>query len=519
MSVPVSGVPSKAGTWLHVESEHFEMISAASEKMSQQLLVELEQFRILFLAMINPARTHEPRPLIVVFETGRAFRPYLPIYKGKPRDDVSGYCLYSPSGIYIALTGRGEHLSRASKAIFHEYTHALVMQSRPRIPVWVNEGLAKVFETFSISGDRVTIGAGDPRAAAWLRLAPPIDMDEFLAAGHGSRHYSDPRHTGIFYSQAWVIMHYLMFSITKDAEAFDLEKFLQLLEDRSLPAREAVRLGTGMPPDELLHKVVRLARDDNGYRYRPGSLTVPAKAIRSALQTRSATPLEVELALLGLRWRVHRGADTQLKLLELSDRQPDSPRPHEMLAEFYFEEGRRKDAAGHWQRAAELGSKNAFVYLALAGRKIGALRLAPDYRLPDELCAELRGRLDRAIALDPNYMEAYGLLALVEAFSVEPREDALRKIKEGARDISRWLERVRLLLAGSVMLWRGHQYERSLEHVRALQVLLDVRVKAGDIRPIVTEMQETARLLEARIRRDMDASIASPQGDEPKGSG
>jgi hypothetical protein len=42
--------------WLHVSSEHFDMISAVSEKQSLRLIVGREQFRILFLTLMNPGK-------------------------------------------------------------------------------------------------------------------------------------------------------------------------------------------------------------------------------------------------------------------------------------------------------------------------------------------------------------------------------------------------------------------------------------------------------------------------------
>ncbi|MCA9224759.1 MAG: gamma-glutamyltransferase, partial [Planctomycetales bacterium] len=57
----------------------------------------------------------------------------------------------------------GEMFARLKHEAFHAYTRNFVFtQPRAELPVWLNEGLAQVFETAPIDGDRLRIDAPDP---------------------------------------------------------------------------------------------------------------------------------------------------------------------------------------------------------------------------------------------------------------------------------------------------------------------------------------------------------------------
>jgi hypothetical protein len=498
-----SGVLPAKDQWLRVTSEHFEMLSAATEAQSHALIVELEQFRTLFLRVMKLRRAHEPRTTIVVFRNDKAFRPYLPRHDGKPKE-IAGYCIGSPSETYVGLSG--SRATREFGVIFHEYVHSLISPRCPWMPLWLNEGLAEVFATFKVKGDQVTFGTANSDAVAVFRYLPPIPMSEFLAVDHESPYYNESERMGMFYSQAWVTVHYLLCGSPEEGKNFNIGKLLRSLGDSTVPLSEAMKQGTGMRPDELRW---RLRNYIHNGKYGTRTLTVPAEPVRKTLQTRPATEFEVEFALMNLNWRVHDAGDTMARLLAMIERHPDNPRPHEMLAELYGRDGQERSAGEHLRRAAELGSENAFVYVTLARMEVGAANPTPDYRFPDAACAKLRGWLDRAIELSPDYMEAYETLALVEAFSRKMRADAVKRINENGRDIPSVSSRARLLLASAVTLWRARQHEKSLELLDVLLSLPDEPVPPQARKPALgapnpmEAMRAMARMFKTHIQIDM----------------
>jgi tetratricopeptide (TPR) repeat protein len=498
-----SGALPAKDKWLRVTSEHFEMLSAAPEKQSHGLMVELEQFRTLFLQVLKLSRAHEPRTTIVVFRNDKAFRPYLPRHGGKPKE-VAGYCIGSPGETYVAMSG--SRATREYGIIFHEYVHSLISPRCPWMPLWLNEGLAEVFATFKVKGDQVTFGTAHPDAVMVFRHLPPVPMSEFLAVDHESPYYNESERMGVFYSQAWATVHYLLCGAPEEGKNFNIGQLLRSLGNSTVPLSEAMKQGTGMTPDELRW---RLRSYIHNGKYGIRTFTVPAEPVRKTLQTRPATEFEVEFALLNLNWRVHDAGDTMARLLAMLEKHPDNPRPHELLAELYARDGQMRSAAGHLRRAVELGSENAFAHVALARMEFVAANPAPDYRFPDAASAELRRWLDRAIELSPDYMEAYETLALVEAFSRKIRTDAIKRVNKNARDIPTLSSRARLLLASAVTLWRARQHERSLEMLDALLSLPDEpvppqvrKLTLGAPNP-VEPMRAIARRFKAHIQIDM----------------
>jgi hypothetical protein len=115
--------------------------------------------------------------------------------------------------------------------------------------------------------------------------------------------------------------------------------------------------------------------------------------------------------------------------------------------------GDPEGALRHWQRAAELGSDNPFVYMQLATDRLDQLAngLTLDYRMPAELANLLRGWLDRAITLSPRYLGVYEKLAMVEAFAVRPRMEAINRVQEA---VSRMKDKMPTLFAIAIIHWR-----------------------------------------------------------------
>src|SRR3954447_5383468 len=90
-------------SWLYAHTANFEVLSAASEKRTRQLIVDLEQFRASFIGTFNLQPAHEPRVTLVMFNSEKQFRPYQPTYRGKPKE-VSGYFINGLDEVAIALS-------------------------------------------------------------------------------------------------------------------------------------------------------------------------------------------------------------------------------------------------------------------------------------------------------------------------------------------------------------------------------------------------------------------------------
>ncbi len=462
---PAAPAPAK-DTWLRLASEHFEMLSAAPEKHARGLLVELEQFRELFLRIMRLRRAFEPRLTIVVFKNDRAFDSYRPAGRnGKPRESITGYFIAIPSGAFVAMTG-----DSFGGTIFHEYVHSLIGPRCPWMPLWLNEGLATVFQTVRIKGDSLFFGQPIEDALPYLRSRRFIPISDFLAADKTSKFYQSDNHTGLFYAQAWVTAHYLVCGTSGGGKTLDLGKLINLLCNSTVPLDDALRHGTGLGMKALDERIRKYIISGT---YISRSEKIPAAPFREKITANPATHLDVEFALLNLKWLVHHAADTEVRMITLAEQHPGDPRPHEILATLRLIDRQEGLAADDLRRAAALGSENAWVFTTLVRHELSRLPCSPDYRIPETLSADLRAWLARAIALAPDCMDAYEMLATVEAFSPKMRAAAVHQALQNANDLPTVTACARLMYASAVIFWRMKDPAASLRVLKTLLRLPD----------------------------------------------
>jgi tetratricopeptide (TPR) repeat protein len=207
------------------------------------------------------------------------------------------------------------------------------------------------------------------------------------------------------------------------------------------------------------------------YFVRRGQL--PLRDLAKQIKFRPADDFEREVALLNLHWRVHRDGNATYQLLHLAESHPDSPRPHELLAAVAMEKKDIEGAIVHWRRAADLGSDNAYIYLQLAQDRLNRILdgFSLDYRMPAESAKELRGWLDRAIALDPRGDAACESLVLVEALSEIPRSEVVNGlVARLPRMRSKNLTRYAL----AVLYWRQKRFAASRSTAESLLLAADL---------------------------------------------
>ena len=208
--LPVSA-PAK-DSWIKLESKNFTVIGNADERDLRKLAISLEQFRHVISLLFPKAQIETPvSTTVFLFKSDRSFNPFKPQYLGKTKDDVAGYFQASPDGNYIALTSENG-MDNAHEVIFHEYEHFVIRNNFPNAPVWLNEGLAEFFSTFTTSGgeDKGALGAPIPQHILTLKERKLVPLETLLTVSQKSPYYNEPGKAGIFYAESWALVHYLM---------------------------------------------------------------------------------------------------------------------------------------------------------------------------------------------------------------------------------------------------------------------------------------------------------------------
>src|SRR5215471_15321195 len=145
----ITGIPSldAAEKWVSVRSQNFLLVGNASDFQIRRIARELEEFRAAFgMLFPNAGRKSPIGTTVIVFKDDSAFKPFKPLYEGKPAN-VAGYFQPGSDVNFIALNGAIEKPA----VVYHEFVHSLTNNATQRLPAWVNEGLAEFYSTVETS--------------------------------------------------------------------------------------------------------------------------------------------------------------------------------------------------------------------------------------------------------------------------------------------------------------------------------------------------------------------------------
>jgi TonB family protein len=455
-----------AEQWLRGQSEHFEMYSSATEDQSRRILVGLEEFRANFLGLFPLHGASEPRTTVVVFESDSGFRRYKPQYKGKPKD-VSGYFIPASDEVMIAMTSEShDEDDDPRRVIYHEYVHLLLNTRDAKFPLWLNEGIAEVFSTFKVENGKVEYGQPIANHVLLLRHHSFLPLPQLFNVTHESPDYNEDDRMGSFYAESWALTHFLLFGADK-ANAARLNQFIgRLRQGAEVESSFREAFGTSY---QTMETALRRYLEGGDY-YKRGA---PAVARNIPATFRKASEVERDFALLNLRWRVHGDDAAAAQAFALLEKEPNNPRPHELLAAVAMQSGDSVAALEHWRRAAELNSDNPWVYVqllkeALAPRE-GATMI--DIRLGADVIEPWRGWANRALTLSPDDSEAIELALTVEALAEKMDVRLINRLQpkvEGMRDPAR------AFLALAIVHWHAKDFEGT----RRILGLVDILPKA-----------------------------------------
>src|SRR5437867_11587550 len=211
---------------LSVRSKNFFLVGNASESAIKRVGRNLEEFRAAFTTLFPGVAEQDSIPtVIIVFKDDMAFRPFKPLYNGRPAN-VAGYIQAGNDVNFIALTGD----SNTPHTIYHEYVHSLTKDGKSPLPLWAGEGLAEFYSTLEMeSGGRgVLVGKPVSDHIAALDHDAQMPFDSFLVVDRGSPFYNEQTKQGVFYAQSWAFIHYLMLA-ERGARGKQLSNYLSLL--------------------------------------------------------------------------------------------------------------------------------------------------------------------------------------------------------------------------------------------------------------------------------------------------
>ena len=427
--------------WIRLDSPNFETISNASEKKSQTLIRELEQFRHVFSELFHLTNDRVP-VTVFIFRNDKSFTPFKPVYEGKPAN-VAGFFQGGRDRNVIALNATANE--NPLHVVFHEYLHLLTSDTPYPWPVWVKEGLAEFYSTFQVRRRDLTLGAPIPRHAETLRRTRMYSVENLFSVGHDSPEYNEKRKQGVFYAQSWALVHYLM--LHKKAKLRpQFVRFVQLLWCGVDPM-EAFQQAIEVPFQELESELQKYVRQRGFYAAVFKLEVVPAA---EQIDVDELKPAPVQAHLGDLLYYTGRLEEAKVRYKEARRLDPPSLPPKEGLALIALREDDRETARGLLEQTSEGGSRNYLVHYYYAERLMDEVSRQSELSQAEfeRISRPLRDAVELAPAFDrPYYLlgRLYrkwgrdldeGLSFIDRALVLKPRSDYYR------------MARADLLLAG-----------------------------------------------------------------------
>ena len=395
-----------------MQSPNFDAFSSAGERDTRDALRDFERVRDFFL---QASQREVPKPVpvyVVVFGSEKEYAPY------RFNEFATAYYFGGTDRDYIVMGRTGDEAARIA---VHEYVHLVVRHAGLRLPTWLNEGIAELYSTLRMQGDKALVGDLVPGRMQALFTEKWIPLSALLSVTQGSPLYNEKNRAGAFYAESWALVHMLGLSPEYSPR---FPEFLNTVQ-AGMDSAAALEKVYGKP-------VPAVEKDLDAYfrGNRFSGRLYPLKLANSS-EKFPATPapgFDVKLALTDLTNRTGKEADTRKALEDLAREDPKRPEPWAGLGYLAWRANHNDAAAEAFGKAYDLGDHSPRLLWDFG-------RLAERQRPEDAISAlaELHGiepdRLDVRMELAYLYQNARRpgaeLSVLADVASVTP-EDAPR---------------------------------------------------------------------------------------------
>jgi len=403
--------------WIEVHSPHFLVVTDAGEKRGREIALKFEQMRAVFGAMLSKATVNLPIPLqIVAFRNTKEFRQFAPLWHGKPTQ-LAGLFQSGQDRNFILLDMSVED---PWVIVFHEYAHELMNGNlKGESGAWFEEGFAEYFSTIEVDSKQAKLGfrvpPGDLEALQQYGL---MKVSDLFRVRHDSQTYNEGDRRSVFYAESWLMVHYL----------YDTQQVLKVgayfdAIDQKLSVEDAIQKSFGMSASQL-DKRLRNYMSAGRIHYMtiptPGGIETTGYSV-TAIGSADAKAVMAD---------VHQHSpDYQDKAInefeEVLAAQPNNPAALRGLGYAALRKHDFEHAGDYFRKAVQADSKDPRVYYfsALLANQEHSMT-----RDPEKLDG-VKKDLEKSIALDPNFADAYALLAYAHMSSGE-REEAVASLKK-----------------------------------------------------------------------------------------
>jgi len=383
----------------------------------RDIAIQIEQFRAVVGGLIHDA-DRPPSVPTIVFVVGqrKSLVPIVPLYNGKPIS-LAGYLGQADDLNVMALSLEG--FEESSAVAFHEYTHLLVQNAVRWMPVWLNEGLAEYYGSYTLIDRGKTAVIGRPKPEHILLLREKyLPIGELITVDQSSPMYNEGQPRSIFYAESWAAAHYLM-TTRPDGQAA-VNAYVTAVAEGRAPV-DAFRSAFGVTPEEFDKELKVYVRRLTFLAQR---ITMPEKlAVAEPAPGRPMTAGEVEAWLGTAQLRMKRTSEATPRI-ERAALQAPGATSQLALGLLRLDQQLMPQALEAFARAAELAPDDFLIQYVS-----GVSMLHADPQAVEAEQVRALETLKRAVALNGSSADAAAALAYVQMLSPATLNDARASIE------------------------------------------------------------------------------------------
>jgi limonene-1,2-epoxide hydrolase len=204
-------------TWTF-QSEHYDVQTDLERADAEALARHMDRMFEHYGRVFSGLRVRKDLKLnLLLFAKMPDYLATMKLRYDSKAEGTAGICVQERSRVTLAAWKEYRSVEHLKRTLQHEGFHQFARALFPGIPSWADEGLAEIFETAIVLGDRVIFGEVDSgrleilrRAARANSLIPveslmKINQDNWMDhvnAGEGS----------LQYAQAWALVHLLLYA-------------------------------------------------------------------------------------------------------------------------------------------------------------------------------------------------------------------------------------------------------------------------------------------------------------------
>ena len=457
-AAPASESKSK---WNIAHSSHFYVLSDASEKKADEVLLRFEQMHTVFRQLLSRKWVLIPKPLeIIAFKTREEYIQFAPLREGQPIP-TSGFFLSGKDRDYIGLDLSDEESWRA---VSLPLARMFLNYNYPPTPPWFDEGFAEYFSSLEFHGKDAQMG-GDPAGLLPVLAAQPwLPITELFAIQGNSGQDQATEKTPVFRAESWMVMHYLL----HENKLSETGTYFGLVKIQKLPVEQAIQQAYGMSSAQL---------DQAIHNYFRGLASGPNAGASGAASLVHSFPLALSPLDVGTNSDKVPQIEAQARLAEMAVRIPE--RREQAVAELrtYISQPKEETAIAHralaWVDLQNHEYAEAYEELSSAAeldpddpwtryyRALVKYEQAEDTENPLQGIANMMLDLHAVLHWNPSFAEARNMLAMAQlqgggihaaadnmraAIELSPRNESyllnMAKIHMAAKQ---WEEAARLL--------------------------------------------------------------------------